>query len=138
LVSPDGITWSELAATLGTQVWNGVLWDAGAGLFVAYGPSFVYTSPDGVTWTLVTNPSGELQVLASNSAGLWVGATVTGAFGGVAFSTDRGSTWTNVHVGSHLAGGMVGYKTAIFADKRFVLGRESGSTIEFALSQRAA
>lgn len=97
--STDGITWTLRASFPTTLFASKILWNGS--LFVAVGASssggaagtVAATSPDGITWTSRTIPSGSYNYLAYG-AGIWVSTSgIGGAYGTYATSPD-GITWT--------------------------------------------
>lgn len=80
--SPDGITWT-LSTTIPAASWRAVAWSGSLFMMVGTGPVFA-TSPDGITFTTHTFPSGTYSGLAS------IGATGSGIAypSGIQDSTD--------------------------------------------------
>ncbi|HEX4583526.1 MAG TPA: hypothetical protein VH183_01770 [Burkholderiaceae bacterium] len=95
--SPDGVSWSVVSPPAWTGVyfftdvvWNGSLFVAvGEGVNFAANSGVVATSPDGLTWTLQSNP----PVL--NSV-LWSGSQFVAAGQSVIQTSPDGTTWTSV------------------------------------------
>lgn len=100
-VSTDGTTWTASNAIAGTSNSTGFIDVAGnANGFVAVGGSFVYSSPDGMTWTARTNvmPLAPRQMdnNRDSASGLAFAGTMffhLGNYGSIATSTD-GAAWT--------------------------------------------
>jgi hypothetical protein len=135
LTSPDGITWTE--RTLATGTWVGLAYSTYDQLWLAVGTGAgVYSSPDGITWTFVTSAVAVLNDLAV-SGPLWVAPTNGGAFGGLAYSLDKGATWQYVATGKHVIA-TAGWRRIMGFSSRFIVAHVDGSNIEFALSLRAA
>lgn len=88
--SPDGITWTTHGAIPITQP-TALTYHPIAGLYVAgtLGGQ-VYTSPNGLAWTLRTSPSASL--LAGAAYGLGLVAMV--GLGGIVFTSQDCVTWT--------------------------------------------
>jgi hypothetical protein len=135
--SPDGLTWTVRTLPT-TQTWNGLAYSQTEALWMAIsdGGAVVTSSDGGVTWIIATSVANatakDLAVIGS----VWVAPTRNGDYGGVAYSIDRGLTWSNVAVGNHrVATG--GWNRVLAAEKRFVLVHATGTAIEFALSQRS-
>jgi len=84
-------TWNGYTVPNNSYGWVGVTY--GNGIFVAVSPSspYVMTSPDGITWTAQTAPSGNWNPVAYGN-GLFV-AVATGSSPSVMTSPD-GITWT--------------------------------------------
>jgi hypothetical protein len=109
IYSNDGITWSAGTSDANSKLIRDIIWD-GTGFYAANvsSPNRLYYSTDGISWTPLTaansvfNTSGGLQGLSWNGSRL-VGV---GGFLGdnlkVAYSDDRGSTWTNSSNGTSL------------------------------------
>jgi hypothetical protein len=134
LTSSDGITWTERTLP-GTGTWVGLAYSASEGLWMAIGQSVgVATSPDGITWTFVTSSVATLNDLAVNGS-LWVAPTNGGAFGGLAYSVDRGATWQYVPVGKHIIA-TAGWRRIIALGNRFIVAHVDGTNIDFAISLR--
>jgi len=136
LQSSDGITWTE--RSFGTnQLWVGLAYSAADGLWMAVSDGgAVVTSPDGITWTVGSGPGYGATDLAVNGS-LWVMTTRYGAAGGIAYSTDKGASWTSVAVGDHRVA-TAGWKRIVCADKRFMVAHGvASSAVAVALSQRA-
>lgn len=109
LRSTDGVTWTVQTFPAGA-VWTGATYDATRGLFVVVGKPaddtfFVYTSPDGITWT----KRGD--TMSANSWGVavhdayWVVAVSIGLERYAAVSDDLGVTWTLVGNAHNYDGG---------------------------------
>lgn len=103
LYSSDGITWNFTYKTSNMGGSVGLVWGAGAGLFVCVGGPFgsgehLYTSPDGITWTrrlgTALDPAGWRAVAYAN--GVFVAVTDdTSTYPGVQAATSAdGLTWT--------------------------------------------
>jgi hypothetical protein len=103
LASPDGVTWTQRAASnlpLGSPpqqdfLMGGVAWSGSMLAAVGFGPTdapSVWTSPDGVVWTpKALSPPSTAQVLRSVT---WaVGRFVTVGWGGPAYSSADAITW---------------------------------------------
>jgi len=133
LTSPDGVTWTERALTL-TSLWTGLAYSAFDGMWMASSSGAnMATSPDGITWTGITTAPGsnDLAVISN----LWVMTTASGANGGIAWSVDKGATWSFTAVGNHrIATG--GWKRILSTGARFIVCHSNGTLLEFALSQR--
>lgn len=131
--SDGGTTWLERTLP-STQSWTGVAFDAVGG-FIAFGPSGAAKSTDGITWIATNLPNGGIRSLAADGAGLWIATTNGGDYGGVAYSTDVGTTWANVQVGENIV--VSGWSRVIYTQKRFAMARAaSNATMEFAYSLR--
>jgi hypothetical protein len=138
LTSPDGITWTERALTL-TSVWTGLAYSAADGLWMASSTGVNgATSPDGITWT------GSTSFPASNDLAVngvvWVVGTASALGGGIAYSTDKGLTWSFAAVGNHrvATSGWSRIISAIAnANARFMTGHVTGAANEVALSLRS-
>ncbi len=93
LHSTDGFTFSS-AATGSVYVesifHNGLAVGSGS-MFVAVGSNGIVSSPDGITWTSRTNPSGQALTSVTYGGGIWV--AVGG--GSAIISSPDGITWTN-------------------------------------------
>ena len=90
--STNGSTWT--ATTVGGVVnqiaHNGLAVGSGS-LFVAVGSGGIFSSPDGITWTSRSNPTGVTLNGVAYGGGMWVAA---GGSSGIASSPD-GITWTS-------------------------------------------
>jgi len=134
LTSPDGINWTERALG-GSGLWVGVAYSSYDGLWMAIGNGLGYsTSPDGLTWTLTPGPpaANDLAVIGP----LWVMVTQSASFGGIAYSTNKGASWSTVAVGNHRVA-TAGWNRIVVADGRFVVAHATGAQTEIALSVRA-
>jgi len=91
-----------IISTTSADVVYSVIWDGTQ--FIAAGNK-IWTSPDGVTWTMVEDRPGEVigppdwapihvSCLAHNGAGVVVGV---GQTGGIVRSADDGATWTTIY-----------------------------------------
>jgi hypothetical protein len=92
------------------------------------------TSPDGITWT------GSTSFPASNDLAVngvvWVVGTASALGGGIAYSTDKGLTWSFAAVGNHrvATSGWSRIISAIAnANARFMTGHVTGAANEVAL-----
>jgi hypothetical protein len=120
----NGLTWATTLSVPGSGVtsaivesfvWTGAHWVAVGG-WVPTGSSFgyaqVWTSPDGITWTIGTlNPTGSvtpgslfIDVDYDPSTGTLIAALQQGYGAGlptlnIAISTDGGTTWTPYYIG---------------------------------------
>ena len=90
-LSTDGISWS-LAATSPAYTAVCVYFDNGVFVTFATNTSALYTSPDGITWTLRTLPASTTWACgAGNGAGVHV---VAAGDRSTAVSVDNGVTWS--------------------------------------------
>lgn len=92
--STNGTSWTS-RTTPTNQLYNGVCWGSGAGVFVAVGASgAVMTSSNGTSWTSRTGSNGGNNAVCwSESEGLFVAVGATGSGTRVQTSPD-GITWT--------------------------------------------
>ena len=88
MTSTNGTYWTSRASASDSN-WQGITYAGNQ--FVAVGSNAVMTSPDGITWTSRTAPTGEWQAI-TNCGGLYV-ATATWGSNYVMTSTN-GSDWT--------------------------------------------
>ena len=98
MTSTNGTYWTSRASASDSN-WQGITYAGNQ--FVAVGSNAVMTSPDGITWTSRTAPTGEWQAI-TNCGGLYV-ATATWGSNYVMTSTN-GSDWTVItpaHPWSH-------------------------------------
>jgi hypothetical protein len=131
VTSGDGLNWVQRQTGLTNTILNGVAY--GGGRFVAVGPSDIITSVDGMTWTVVSPPSGLywpylLSVAYGNGQFVAVGA-------GPLLSSPDGLNW------SPHEGNTDGFLSSVtYGDGHFlVVGGgilESGSIIGLALVPR--
>ncbi|HET9135962.1 MAG TPA: T9SS type A sorting domain-containing protein [Candidatus Kapabacteria bacterium] len=111
--SDKGKTWVRLANKNGLNTTNGVgiATDNNGGIIYSAGPDGVYISANnGVDWKLVRQPSDDpAQAVAFTSSGAFVGYKSSG----VAFSADKGQTWT-----PHSKGLFTSHINAMCADSK--------------------
>jgi hypothetical protein len=132
--SPDGLTWTVHTLS-STQTWVGLAYSATEDLWMAISDGgAITTSANGTTWSTVVSVANAVAKDLAVIGSLWVAPTRSGDFGGIAYSVDRGVTWTNVAVGNHRVAS--GWCRIIAADKRFVVVHATGTVLEFALSLR--
>lgn len=137
LVSTDaGLNYSE--RTVGTnQGWTGLAYSAAEGLWMATSDGgTIVTSPDALTWSVIGSPANAVSSDLAAKNNLWVVTTKNGAYGGLAFSTDRGLNWRNVTFGNHTVATQ-GWKRLVCVDDRFICAHSDGSNIEIAMSLRS-
>jgi hypothetical protein len=92
-ISTDGASWTSAFSTGNDiiELW-GVTWNGQ--LFVAVGSfGYIYTSPDGVTWTVRNSGSSSVPVEFRGVAATTNSYVVVG-FGGAIYSSSTGITWT--------------------------------------------
>lgn len=101
--SLDGITWTTFATAMpNANQWNDVCWSPTLQLFVAINNNGTNqqaaTSPDGVTWTLRSTPTGSFNwnsVIWAPTVSLFVAVNGTGnSTTNVAMTSPDGITWT--------------------------------------------
>jgi hypothetical protein len=128
--SSDGRTWTLVTWTtamptpFGTS--NNQMYAVafGNGIFIAIGRQGMASSPDSRTWTKIatSNPSN-----LAFGGGRWV---AVGGAGGTAYSTDNGSTWTNVSAGDVFGTSTAANRSGIFSvaygNNRWVIGGDGG------------
>jgi hypothetical protein len=141
LTSTDGVTWTEQSLAGATNTWTGLAYSSADGLWIATassvtGSGAMVRSTDGITWGNFAVPvflgSNDLAVIGS----LWVMVTLNGYAGGLAWSANKGVTWSTVSVGNHRSA-TNGWNRVIAADNRFLLSHIVGAGAELALSARA-
>jgi hypothetical protein len=137
LTSADGITWTERTLPFAAS-WTGLAYSAKDGMWMATntGAGNCATSPDGLTWS---TPTGTNYTYGNDLAcygSLWVMPTENGNFGGIAWSVNKGASWTRgPNVGKHSIA-TAGWRRICVGDSRFMMAHETGTNIEFALSIR--
>ena len=128
--SSDGRTWTLVTWTaamptpFGTS--NNQMYAVafGNGIFIAVGRQGMASSPDGRTWTKIgtSNPNN-----LAFGGGRWV---AVGGAGGTAYSTDNGSTWTNVSAGDVFGTSTAANRSGIFSvaygNNRWIIGGDGG------------
>jgi hypothetical protein len=152
--SPDGITWTS-RLNLGAGAFQGVAYLNGKFWVWGYNGTVptVYSSTNGTTWTLLTNPAGFVASGSLPPLGMAYGnstLSIVSPTGRVFTSTDNGTTWTGqrtvfVSGGTGQATGT--YNNLIFSDKfvtysaNFIITSPdsiTGSTGNFAVFTTAA
>jgi len=139
LTSPDGNNWTERTLPA-AGLWTGVAYSATDGLWMAVASNLGNgaVSSDGLTWVA---PTGTLYTVGNDLAclnSLWIMPTTTANYGGLAWSTDKGASWTRgPSVGDHSVA-TAGWKRILAGDNRFMVAHETGSNIEVALSLRSS
>jgi hypothetical protein len=136
LTSSNGIVWTERTISH-TQTWTGLAWGAYDNTWMAIAESGAVTvSASGTTWaTAVSTLATATDLAVINS--LWVATMRNGDRGGIAWSTDKGTTWQSTPVGNHrVATG--GWQRVIAADNRFTATHADGTNVEFAFSLRSS
>lgn len=131
-VSTDaGTSWTSVTltgATLYHVAWNGTVFVA-VGRNGSSGVNYVYTSPDGMTWTLQPTDlpaTWSFGSLMWNGSEFWaVGFTREGNDSGIAVTSRDGVTWTQREVPMN-AGGL---HVARYYDGRFVFGTSKGNIL---------
>jgi hypothetical protein len=137
LTSPDGINWTERTLT-GTLLWTGLAYSAADGMWMATNSNAgnCNVSSDGLTWTAPAGVNYTTGTDLAVNGSLWVMTTSNGNCGGIAWTTDKGASWTRgPAVGNHRIA-TAGWNRVLAADNRFIVGHHRGDVIEFALSQR--
>lgn len=138
LTSIDGVSWTERTLPA-TALWTGLAYSAAEGLWMAVNSNTgnAAKSPDGVTWTSVGSGTYTIGTDLAVNGSVWVMTTSSGNYGGLAWSSDNGATWTRgPSVGNH-AVATAGWKRIVSADGRLIAGHVDGTNIEVALSLRA-
>jgi hypothetical protein len=115
--STDGFTWT--ATTVGGTVnqvkHNGLAAGSGS-LFVAVGSGGIFSSPDGITWTSRTNPSGQQINSVAYGGGVWVGVGQLSTI----ISSTNGTTWTNRANNTMTASQNITFQHVDYGSGRFV------------------
>jgi len=100
LTSTNGSTWTKRTLPEWTYV-NDIVWDGGKFIVMGHGwrnsvwNNVIYTSPDGISWTLRFTAVGGTQLVRSLAAGPGAGAVAVGDNGLCLRSAD-GITWSTL------------------------------------------
>lgn len=115
--SNGGVTWTPLGSDLGPLDFGIRCFGFGNGLFVVgQGGGQIVTSPDAVTWTSQTSPTGNRLNEVAFGAGVLV---MVGRFGTVINSAD-GINWNDVSIATST------FNSVIFAGGKFVAVGQGG------------
>lgn len=99
--SPDAIIWTSRTSPFNNVV-NGVCWSEALSLWVATGNTTtgnrgLATSPDGITWTLISTPwdgGGGSSIMYSNIFSKFIGSGFDSGFNQIYIQSTDGITWT--------------------------------------------